>query len=212
MTFPSLGAVVQAYRNDSNVHILSTPQILTTDNEEATLTIGKNVPYQTRSAAENATDTYSSYEYKDVGITLKITPQISKDRLVRLDVYQKVTKLDDVSATSEDRPTTLKREIETTLIVEDGHTIVIGGLIDESLSRSEYSVPCLGGIPGLGYLFKTVSNGEDRTNLYVFLTPRVVKNPLEAQKIYEKKKEEIDVIRKGDVKLYQERDQGAPLQ
>ncbi|GAB6142898.1 type II secretion system secretin GspD [Desulfocicer niacini] len=204
LTFPSLGAVIQAYQNDSNVHILSTPQVLTTDNEEATLTIGKNVPYQTRSAADNATDTYSSYEYKDVGITLKITPQISKDRLVRLDVYQEVTKLDNVNEEGNDRPTTLKRQIDTTLIVEDGHTIVIGGLIDESLSRSEYSVPCLGGIPGLGYLFKTVSNGEDRTNLYVFLTPRVVKNPLEAKEIYDEKKEEIDIIKKGDVKLYNE--------
>ena len=202
LTFPSLGAVIQAYQNNSNVHILSTPQVLTTDNEEATLTIGKNVPYQTRSAAENASDTYSSYEYKDVGITLKITPQISKDRLVRLDVYQKVTKLESVNDEGNDRPTTLKREIETTLIVEDGHTIVIGGLIDESLSRKNYGVPCLGGIPGVGFLFKAVSNGEDRTNLYVFLTPRVVKNPLEADKIYDEKKDEIDIIKKGDVKLY----------
>lgn len=202
ITFPTLGAVIQAYQNDSNVHILSTPQVLTTDNEEASLTIGKNVPYQTRSAADNATDTYSSYEYKDVGITLKITPQISKDRLVRLDVYQEVTKLDNANEQSNDRPTTLKRQIDTTLIVEDGHTIVIGGLIDETLSRAEYSVPCLGGIPGLGYLFKTLSSGEDRTNLYVFLTPRVVKNPLEAREIYDEKKKEIDTIKKGDVKLY----------
>jgi len=202
VTFPTLGAVIQAYKNDSNVHILSTPQILTTDNEEASLTIGKNVPYQTRSAADNATDTYSSYEYKDVGITLKITPQISKGGLVRLDVYQEVTKLDNANTESNDRPTTLKRKIETTLIVKDGNTAVIGGLIDETLSRSEYSVPCLGGIPGLGYLFKTVSNGQDRTNLYVFLTPRVVKNPSEAKKIYIEKKEQIDTIKKGDVKLY----------
>jgi len=78
--------------------------------------------------------------------------------------------------------------------VEDGHTVVIGGLIDETLSRSEYSVPCLGGIPGLGYLFKSVSSGEDRTNLYVFLTPRVVKNPLEAKEIYDEKKEEMNFI------------------
>jgi len=202
ITFPSLGAVIQAYQHDSNVHILATPQILTTDNEEATLTIGKNVPYQTRSAAESGTDTYSSYEYKDVGITLTITPQISKDRLVRLDVYQEITKLDNANEESNDRPTTLKRKIETTLIVEDGHTIVIGGLIDETLSRSEYGVPCLGGIPWLGYLFKTVSSGADRSNLYLFLTPRVVKNPLEAKEIYDEKKEEIDTIKKGDVKLY----------
>lgn len=205
VSFPTLGAVIQAYQSDKDSHILSTPQILTTDNEEATLTIGKNVPYQTRSAAEDGTDTYSSYEYKDVGITLTITPQISKDRLVRLNVYQEITKLDSsASQTSTDRPTTLKRKIETTLIVEDGNTVVIGGLIDETLSSSEYKVPCLGDIPGLSYLFKTTSTGDEKTNLYVFLTPRVVKNPLEASELYEIKRKAIDEVRKqGEIKLYQ---------
>lgn len=202
VVFPSIGAVVQAYKSNKDAHILSTPQILTTDNEEAALTIGKNVPYQTRSAADNATETYSSYEYKDVGITLKITPQISKDRLVRLNVFQEITKLDSVNQNSTDRPTTLKRQIQTTLIVEDGNTVVIGGLIDESLSESQYSLPCLGDIPGLGYLFKTVSKGADKTNLYVFLTPKVIKNPLEAAKIYKDKKDQINTIKQGDVKLY----------
>lgn len=202
LVFPSLGAVIQAYKSDKNVNILSTPQILTTDNEEATLTIGKNVPYQTRSAADNASDTYSSYEYKDVGITLKITPQISNDRLVRLDVYQEVTKLDSVNQTSADRPTTLKRVIDTTLIVENGNTVVIGGLIDENLSNYDYSVPCLGDIPGLSYLFKTVSNGNDRTNLYVFLTPRVIKNPLEAADVYKEKRQAIDAISEKNIKMY----------
>ncbi len=203
LVFPSIGAVVQAYKTNKDAHILSTPQILTTDNEEAALTIGKNVPYQTRSAADNATETYSSYEYKDVGITLKITPQISKERLVRLNVFQEVTKLDSVAqSNSSDRPTTLKRQIQTTLIVEDGNTVVIGGLIDESLSESQRTLPCLGDIPGLGYMFKTVSKGQDKTNLYVFLTPKVVKNPLEAEKIYKDKKEQIDTIKNGDINLY----------
>ncbi|MBF0200863.1 MAG: type II secretion system protein GspD, partial [Desulfamplus sp.] len=136
------------------------------------------------------------------GITLKITPQISKDRLVRLNVFQEITKLDSVNQTNENRPTTLKRQIQTTLIVEDGNTVVIGGLIDETLSKSSQSVPCLGTIPGLGYLFRTVSDGEDRTNLYVFLTPRVVKNPFEADTIYLEKKQEIDSIKEGSIKLY----------
>lgn len=203
VVFPSIGAVVQAYKSNKDAHILSTPQILTTDNEEAALTIGKNVPYQTRSAADNAAETYSSYEYKDVGITLKITPQISKERLVRLNVFQEITKLDSVAQNNNnDRPTTLKRQIQTTLIVEDGNTVVIGGLIDESLSESERSLPCLGDIPGIGYMFKTVSKGADRTNLYVFLTPKVVKNPLEAEKIYQDKKNQINTIKQGDIKLY----------
>ena len=101
-----------------------------------------------------------------------------------------------------DRPTTLKREFETTLIVKDGHTIVIGGLIDEILTKKQYSMPCLGDIPLAGYLFKTTSDESEKTNLYVFLTPKVIQNANEAQKINDIKKTHIDGIKKGSVKLY----------
>ena len=201
--FPNLSAVIQAYKKDKDVHILSTPQILTTDNEEATITVGKNVPFQTRSAAESASETYSSYEYKDVGITLKITPQISKDRLVRLNISQEVTKLDELATTSTDRPTTLKRSIETTVIVKDTNTVVIGGLIDDSFTKTTYKVPCLGDIPLFGMLFNTLSRAGEKTNLFVFLTPHVIENPAEANKIYNQKKEQIDSIKEGKIKMYQ---------
>lgn len=212
VTFPSVQAVVQAFESDKDVHILSTPQILTTENEEATITVGKNVPYQTRSAAESGTETYNSYEYKDVGISLKITPQISKDRLVRLNVHQQITKLDTVNQSSPDRPTTLKREIQTTIIVEDGHSVVIGGLIDESLTRTVNKVPCLGDIPFLGYAFKNESKGGERTNLYVFLTPRVLKNPLEAAEIFQEKQEDIKSIKKGEIDLYEDKPDAQPIE
>ena len=203
VTFPDIQAIVQAFQNDKDVHILSTPQILTTENEEASITVGKNVPFQTRSAAESGTTTYNSFEYKDVGITLKITPQISKDKLVRLNVSQELTKLDSsASQSSPDRPTTFKRQIETTIIVEDTNSVVIGGLIDESLTKTEYKTPCLGDVPALGWAFKSVSKGEDKTNLYVFLTPRVVKNPLELDKIYNEKAKDIESIKTGEVLLY----------
>jgi general secretion pathway protein D len=203
VTFPDIQAIVQAFQNDKDVHILSTPQILTTENEEASITVGKNVPFQTRSAAEAGTATYNSFEYKDVGITLKITPQISKDKLVRLNVSQELTKLDSsANQTSPDRPTTFKREIKTTIIVEDANSVVIGGLIDESLTKTEYKTPCLGDVPVLGWAFKSVSKGEDKTNLYVFLTPRVVKNPLELDKIYNEKAKDIESIKTGEVLLY----------
>ncbi len=200
--FPNLAAVIQAYKMDKDVHILSTPQILTTDNEEATITVGKNVPFQTRSAAESGAETYSSYEYKDVGITLKITPQISKGRLVRLNISQEATKLDELSTTSSDRPTTLKRSIETTVIVQDKNTVVIGGLIDDSFTDTKYKVPCLGDVPGLKWLFSTISLSREKTNLFVFLTPRVIKNPMEADEIYKKKKEQIEKIEEGSIKMY----------
>lgn len=202
VTFPDIQAVVEAYQNDKDVHILATPQILTMENEEASITVGKNVPFQTRSAAESGTDTYSSYEYRDVGITLKITPQISKDRLVRMKVYQQLTKLDSVNQSSPDRPTTLKREIETTIIVQDASSVVIGGLIDENLTQAEYKTPCLGDVPGLGWAFKSVSRGEDKTNLYIFLTPRVVKNPLEVKKIHDEKTKEIESFQTDEISLY----------
>lgn len=192
VTFPSLGAVVQAYKRDKDIHILSTPQILTTDNEEATINVGKNVPYQTRSAAENSVETYSSYEYKDVGIILKITPHISQDRFVRLTINQEVTQLDDLATTSSDRPTTFKRTIDTTVIVKDNETVVIGGLIDDRMTATSYGVPCLGDLPVLGWMFRTDSDALEKTNLFVFLTPRVVANPAEAQALFEMKKKEIE--------------------
>ncbi|MFC1886319.1 type II secretion system secretin GspD [Thermodesulfobacteriota bacterium] len=200
--FPSLAAVVQAFKKDKDVHILSTPQILTTDNEEASITVGKNVPFQTRSAAESGTDTYSSYEYKDVGITLKITPQISKDRMVRLKISQLVTKLDELGTVSSDRPTTLKRTIDTTVIVKDKNTVVIGGLIDDSVTETDYRVPCLGDIPIFGWIARSTSKSAEKTNLYVFLTPRVVQDSKEARAIYENKKKQIDAVEEGKIKMY----------
>ncbi|MBW1692913.1 MAG: type II secretion system secretin GspD [Deltaproteobacteria bacterium] len=213
MTFPNLAAVVNAYQKDKDIHILSTPQVLTTDNEEATIYVGKNVPFQTRSAITEGggIDTYSYYEYKDVGITLKITPQISKDRMVRLNIFQEVTKLDQFATVSPDRPATFKRTIETTVIVKDTHTVVIGGLIDDSLSETEYKVPCLGDIPLLGYLFKGVSSGGEKTNLFVFLTPHVIKSPVEAKDILKEKEQYMDEIKEGNIKMYnQSTDEAEP--
>ncbi len=192
--FPSLGAVIEAYKNDQDVHILSTPQILTTDNQEAKIYIGKNVPFQTRQETTSTTNLdYSSYEYKDVGTTLKITPRINQERLVYLTISQEVTKLEGTGTTSE-RPTTLKRTLDTTVIVQDGNTVVIGGLIDDSISLSENKVPGLGDIPILGWLFKTHGREKEKTNLFVFITPRVVRTPGEATALYGRKKAYIDRI------------------
>jgi len=201
ITFPNLAAIVQAYKKDKDVHILSTPQILTMDNEEAIITVGKNVPYQTRSTAEGGFETYSSFEYRDVGISLKITPHISKDRMVRLDIEQVLTKLE---STTDDRPTTLKRTIDTTVIVKDKSTVVIGGLIDDSFTNTEFKVPCLGDIPLVRHLFKSISKSGEKTNLFVFLTPKVIGDPADAKEIYNKKKTQIENIEKGSIKMYKE--------
>ncbi len=187
--FPNLAAIVTAYKKDKDVHILSTPQVLTTDNQEAKITIGKNIPYQTKEGTTSANETYSTYEYKDVGISLKITPSISKDRLVRMNISQEFSQLE---STTDFRPTTLKRTLDTTVIVHDNNTVVIGGLIGDAFSKTEYRVPCLGDIPVAGWLFRSLAKGGEKTNLFVFLTPRVINNAAEAKRIYELKKNEFD--------------------
>ncbi|NJL58579.1 MAG: hypothetical protein HC887_01915 [Desulfobacteraceae bacterium] len=183
-------------------------RFLTTDNQEAKITVGRNIPFQTRSGVNSLTSTnstnsdygnYNSYEYKDVGKTLKITPQISKDRMVRLVISLEVT---DLESTTDFRPTTLKRAVDTTVVIKDGETVVIGGLIDDKFSSTEYKVPCLGDIPGVNLLFSSIGKGNVKTNLYVFLTPHVMKNPEEAKKLYLDKRNEIDKADDGGIKLY----------
>ncbi len=198
--FPNLAAVLSAVQNDRDVNILSTPQILTTDNEEAEIMVGRNVPYLTRQETTEARLDYTTYEYKDVGVTLKITPQISQERLVRLNIFQEVTRL--IPGSQPDRPETFKRRAQTTVIVKDAHTVVIGGLIDDDTAIVETKVPCLGDIPGVGWLFKTKQKILKKTNLFIFLTPHIIQNPIEAKKVYQDKKEQIERIREGVIKMY----------
>ncbi|MGA8282230.1 MAG: type II secretion system secretin GspD, partial [Desulfobacterales bacterium] len=148
--FNNLTALVQAFKQDRDVNILQTPQILTTENEEAKINVGRNIPFQTQSSTTD-NQTFNSFEYRDVGTILKITPHISIERLVRLTIGLEVSALE---STTDFRPTTLKRTIDTTVIVDDKSTIVIGGLIEDTNAVSVYKVPLLGDIPVLGWLFK----------------------------------------------------------
>lgn len=198
ITFPSIAAIVQAYKKDQDVNILSTPQLLTTDNQEASITVGSNIPYQTTTSTTN-NDTYNSFEYRDVGKTLKITPQINKGRMVRLNLSLEVSAVDGPTSV---QPTTLKRTVETTVVVKDSGTVVIGGLIDDTFSQTEYKIPCLGDIPGVGWLFKTRAKSNQKTNLYIFITPKVIQNPMEAKTVFDSKKTNIDRLRELQIKLY----------
>ncbi len=201
ITFPTISAIIQAYKKDRDVEILSTPQILTTDNQEAKIYVGKNVPFQTTATASSTgSEVYNSYEYRDVGKTLKITPHINKDRMVRLELSLEIT---DLESATDNRPTTLKRTVETTAIVRDRNTVVLGGLIDDRIDKTVYKVPCLGSIPGLGLLFTKKANADEKTNLYIFLTPRVIQNSEEASKVSNIKRSEIDRLREQNIKLYE---------
>ena len=207
--FPNLGAVLQAYQKDQDVHILSTPQILTLDNEEAEIYVGENVPYLTRTEAGSATGSeYANYDYKDVGVTLRITPQISQERFVRLNIFQEVTKMvKEAGVTGAQTPTTLKRTTKTTVTIKDKNTIVIGGLIGDDITNTVYKTPCLGDIPGLGWLFKYKSESREKRNLFIFITPHIVENPTEAKAIYEEKREHIKKVEEGVIKTYKKKKQ-----
>ncbi|MBN1663817.1 MAG: type II secretion system secretin GspD [Deltaproteobacteria bacterium] len=203
--FPSIGAVLQAYQTDQDVSILSTPQLLTVDNEEAEITVGENRPYLTRqeSSTVSSTTDYSTYEYKDVGVILKILPHINEDSFVRLKVDQQVTRI--ISDTTSTRPVTRKRTAKTTVVVKDGETVVIGGLVGDTTDVSTYQVPCLGRIPLFGWLFKTMGRSKEKTNLFVFITPRIIRNQKDAAEISIKKKEELGEIKDGVIKMYEKK-------
>jgi len=210
VTFPSIGAVVQAYKTDSEVSILSTPQIMTLDNEEAEINVGSNVPYLTRQDTTSSTTSinYNSYEYRDVGVILKITPNINQENFIRLKINQEVTKVQ--SGADEARPTTLKRTAKTTVVVKDNETVVIGGLVGDSTDESTYKFPLLGDIPLLGWLFKTKSSSREKTNLYVFLTPHIVRTQADAAKLYQEKRETMGEVVGGVIKLNEKADVKAP--
>jgi general secretion pathway protein D len=212
ITLSNISAIVNAVKKDDDFRILSTPQILTTDNEEARITVGENRPFQTRATTDISGGTYESFEYRDVGKILKITPHVSEGRNVRLKLSLEVTSLDRLATATtgvtSTRPVTQKRTIDTTVLVQDNHTVVIGGLIDDNRSNNETKVPGLGDIPLLGWLFKTQTDANQRTNLYVFLTPRVVKSPEEADRLVSDKKELPGSIpekfKGGEIKLYKD--------
>jgi general secretion pathway protein D len=200
ITLPTISALIQAYKKDRDVKILSTPQILTTDNQEAKIYVGKNIPFQTTATVSQSTsEVYNSFEYRDVGKTLTITPHISKDRMVRLELALEVSNIEN---TTDYRPTTLKRTIQTTAIVKDRNTVVLGGLIDDRLDTTDYKVPCLGDIPGLGWMFRSMGKANEKANLYIFLTPRVIQNSKEAKDVYSNKREEIESVDVEEIKLY----------
>ncbi len=199
ISFPSIAAIARAFQSDSDVHILQTPQILTTDNEEAQIQVADNVPYLTKEATGD--QQYQTYEYRDVGLTLKITPQINQERFVRLKIFQEYSTLAEGSAA--DRPTTLKRTADTTVVVQDKHTVVIGGLVGDQISRGTSGVPCLGDIPGLGWLFKSYSRSQSKTNLFIFITPHVIESPAEAEKIQKEKMGHIERVEEGVIKMYE---------
>ncbi len=174
----NLSLLVRALETDNNANILSTPTLLTLDNEEARIVIGQNVPFLTGSYAISGTATtptpFQTIERRDVGLTLRIKPQISEGGTIRLQIYQEVSSIQD--NTNAAGVITNKRAVEATVLVDDGQIVVIGGLIQDSVKDGVQKIPVLGDIPVLGALFQYRTRSRTKTNLMVFLRPTLVRD------------------------------------
>ncbi len=185
----NLGLLVRALEQDNNANILSTPTLLTLDNEEARIVIGQNVPFITGqyalSGAATTPTPFQTIERRDVGLTLRIKPQISAGGTVRLQIYQEVSSIQDTSNAA--GVITNKRAVESVVLVDDGQIVVIGGLMQDTVSDGVEKVPLLGDIPLIGGLFQYKTRSRTKTNLMVFLRPTVLRdsdnaNPLTSER------------------------------
>lgn len=168
------GAIIQAVSSDTNSNLLSTPSITTLDNEEAYFIVGQEVPIITGAqTGSNNSNPFQTVERQEIGIKLKVTPQINEGSGVQLTIEQEVSSVS--GATGVDISIN-KREIKTTVMADDGATVILGGLIDEDVQESVQKVPLLGDIPLLGHLFKSTSNTKRKRNLMVFLRPTIVRD------------------------------------
>ena len=184
----TIGAILNAMEQDKDVDVLSTPNLLTMDNEEAEIIVGRNVPFLTgqSSTQGGVVNPFQTIERKDVGLTLRVKPQISEGDTVRLQLYQEISSVDGGTA-AEGGITTSKRSIKTVVLANNNQMIVLGGLIQDDNSSTVQRVPCVGAIPLLGEPFKYTANTKAKTNLMVFLRPKIIKSADHLDQITNKK-------------------------
>ncbi len=194
----NIGALVRALQSETDVNILSTPNLLTMDNQKAEIMVGENVPFITGKSQGAGGVTLTTIERKDIGITLRLTPQISSDDHVSLEIYQEISALAEAAGfdPSVVGPITTKRAASTTVVVKNAQTVAIAGLIRDNKSTIEHKVPLLGDIPLLGWLFKFQTKKADKTNLMIFLTPHIIKESEDADAILKEKKEKMEEFKK----------------
>ena len=171
----NIPVLLRAFQSNTNVEVLATPNLLTTDNEEAEIVVGEQRPFLTsvnRIPDAGIINVSNTFDFRDTGITLRITPQISKGHTVRTELFLEITRF--VSEAEVGAVTTTKRSTKTTVVVDDGQTIVLGGLIQDTSNDAETRVPFLSNLPLLGGLFKQTGVRSNKTNLLIFLTPHII--------------------------------------
>ena len=183
-----LGALARFLESSGSGNVLSTPNLLTLDNEEAKIVIAQNVPFVTgqftnTGTGNGAVNPFQTIERKDVGLTLKVKPQISANGTVKLTIYQEVSAVDSSSSSSANGPTTNKRTIESNVLVDDGSVVVLGGLLQDNFTGNTDKIPGLGDLPFFGSLFKSNSRSRKKSNLMVFLRPVVVRDAASSDRL-----------------------------
>ena len=176
-----LGALARFLQTSGEGNVLSTPNLLTLDNQEAKIVVGQNVPFVTgQYTSNNSTDgsvnPFQTIERKDVGITLRVKPQISENGTIKMTIYQEVSAVQASSLSSSTGIITTQRTIESTVLVQDGGVVVLGGLLQDEFAGNQEKVPGLGDVPILGNLFKSESRSRNKTNLMIFLRPVILRD------------------------------------
>ncbi len=182
-TITNLGLLARFLESEAHANILSTPNIMTLDNEEAKIVIGQNLPFVTGSYSTTGTSTsvtpFQTYERRDVGLTLKVKPKITEGGVIHVQIYQEASSVQSGTATNASGPITNKRSLESNVLVDDGRMIVLGGLIEDQLGADQEKVPLLGDIPVVRNLFRYENRNRKKTNLMVFLRPRIIRDGLD---------------------------------
>ena len=187
--------LLNATGTNSNINILSTPHILTIDNQEAEFNVGESIAVPSNSRMDMNNNMYYTFEYQPVGLKLKLTPHITTGDKITLELYVEANSVLGSTTASLNAiipPNLAKRDIRTKISIQDGSTIVVGGLMRATTTEIENKVPLLGDIPLLGWFFKNKSKEDTKTNLLVFITPRVVTDPEKMKKITDEKQQEFN--------------------
>ena len=177
-----IGVLLRALATESDTNILSTPSVMTMDNEEAEIVVGQNVPFLTGERRDETGAAFSQIQREDVGVQLRIRPQINEGDALKLDIEKEVSGVEEAPDAAQDLVTSM-RSITTTAMVDDGQMIVLGGLMDDQVQTSTQRVPGLGSLPGLGWLFRYESSQVEKQNLMVFMRPRIVENRADARAV-----------------------------
>jgi len=190
--FLNLAALLRALETKTDANVLSTPNILTMDNEEAEIIVGENVPFVTGTQQTTAglANPFQTIQREDVGLTLRVTPQISEGDTIRLKIFQEISSVQPKGEASD--ITTSKRSIKTTVLANDGNIIVLGGLMRDDTSTTIQRVPCLGTMPIIGEAFKFTENTHKKTNLMVFLRPHIIRSKKDIRTITSEKYRHVE--------------------